>query len=58
MEPHWLARDYSPPTWRSQTTKEQKREVTVLREAHQRQVEETIKTLPERPKGLYKNSLN
>jgi hypothetical protein len=51
-------RDYSPPTWRSQATKEQKREVPVLHEAHRRQVEETMETLSERPEGLYMNSLN
>jgi hypothetical protein len=51
-------RDYSPPTWRSQAIKEQKREVTVLYEAHRRQVEEMMETLSERPEGLYMNSLN
>jgi hypothetical protein len=45
-------RDYSPPTWRSQATKEQKREAPVLHEAHRRQVEETMETLSERPEGL------
>ncbi len=30
--------------------------VTVLHEAHKRQVEETMKALEERPEGLYRRS--
>ncbi len=49
--------DYSIPTWRIQASKEQRREVTVLHEARQQQVEETIMTLPERSEEFYKNPL-
>ena len=58
-------RDYSPPAWRNRATEEQKRIgwemavrieriiVSVLHEAHERQVEETIETLVEGPDGFY-----
>ena len=58
-------RDYSPPAWRSRATEEQKRVgwemavriekilCTVLHEAHQRQAEETMKTLVKGPEGFY-----
>jgi hypothetical protein len=58
-------RDYSPPAWRNWATREQKRIgwemavrmekilVTVLHEAHKRQVEETMETLAEGPDGFY-----
>jgi len=57
-------RDYSPPAWQHRATEEQKRigwemEVriekilcTFLHETHQRQVEETMKTLAEGPEGV------
>ena len=58
--------DYSPTTWRSRATAEQKREgwemtvriekiiASVLDEAHKRQVEEVMHTLEEGPEDLYK----
>ena len=58
-------RDYSPAAWRNRATEEQKRVgwemavriekivCTVLHEAHERQVEETMATLSERPDGFY-----
>ncbi len=58
-------KDYSPPAWRNRATEEQKRKgwemavriekivCTVLHEAHQRQVEETMNTLSEGPEDLY-----
>jgi hypothetical protein len=61
-------RDYSPPAWRHRATAEQKRKgwqmavrigkilCTILHEAHERQVEEVMETLSERPEGLYKRS--
>ena len=61
-------RDYSPPAWRNRATEEQKKIgwemtvriekilCTVLREAHERQVEETMITLSEEPEGLYKST--
>ena len=60
-------RDYSPPAWRRRATEEQKRIgwemavriekilCTVLREAHERQVEETMYALEEGPEGLYRH---
>ncbi len=63
-------RDYSPPAWRSRATEAQKREgwemavriekiiVTVLHEAHGRQVEETMETLGEGPEGFYESRLD
>jgi hypothetical protein len=62
-------RDYSPAAWRNRATEEQKRKgwemavriekilVTVLREAHRHQVEETMETLGEGPEGFYKSRL-
>ena len=59
-------RDYSLPALRNRATKGQKRRgwnmvvriekiiATVLHEAHERQVEEAINVLSERPEGLYK----
>jgi hypothetical protein len=59
-------RDYSPPAWRHRATAEQKKRgwemavriekilATVLDEAHDRQVEETMETLTEGPEGLYR----
>ncbi len=59
--------DYSPLAWRNRVTEEQKRVgwemavriekilCTVLHEAHERQVEETIETLAEGPEGLYRH---
>ena len=58
-------RNYSPTTRRDRTTEEQKRVgwemavriekiiATVLHEAHERQIEETMYTLSEGPEGLY-----
>ena len=58
-------RDYSPPAWRSRATAEQKQIgwemavriekiiCTILHEAHERQVEETMETLSEGPEGYY-----
>ena len=63
-------RDYSPPVWRNRTTEEQKRVdwqmavriekiiATVLREAHERQVEEIMETLSEGPEGFYRSYLD
>ncbi len=63
-------RDYSPPAWRKRATAEQKRIgwemavriekilCTVLHEAHERQVEETMDTLAEGPEGFYKGYLD
>jgi hypothetical protein len=63
-------RDYSPPAWRKRATEEQKRKgwemavriekiiATVLHEAHERQVEETMDILSEGPEGLYKSYLD
>ena len=60
-------RDYSPTTRRNSATKEQKRVgwemsvriekiiATVLHEAHERQVEETMYTLSEGPEGFYRS---
>jgi len=60
-------RDYSPAVWRNRATEEQKRIgwemavriekilVTVLHEAHKRQVEETLQTLAEGPDGFYQS---
>ncbi len=59
-------RDYSPPGWHHRATAEQKRKgwemavriekiiTMVLREAHERQVEEVMDTLTEGPEGLYR----
>ena len=61
-------RDYSPPAWRHRATEEQKHIgwemavriekilCTVLHEAHERQVEETMETLSEGPESFYKTS--
>jgi hypothetical protein len=61
-------RDYSPPAWRNRATEKQKRRgwemavriekitVTVLHEAHEKQVEETMETLAEGPEGFYESS--
>ncbi|MCA1717091.1 MAG: hypothetical protein LC781_09710 [Actinobacteria bacterium] len=61
-------RDYSPAAWRNRATEEQKRKgwemavriekiiVTVLHEAHGRQVEETMNTLSEGPEEFYRTS--
>ena len=61
-------RDYSPPAWRNRATEEQKRIgcemaarierilCTVLHDAHERQIEETMKTFAEGPEGLYRRS--
>jgi hypothetical protein len=63
-------RDYSPPAWRNRATDEQKRKgwemavriekilCTVLDEAHERQVEETMDTLSEGPEAFYRRHLN
>lgn len=60
-------RDYSPPAWRRRATEEQKRVgwemavriekiiSTVLHEAHERQVGETMDTLSEGPEGFYRS---
>ena len=62
-------RDYSPPAWRHRATIEQKRIgwemvvriekilCTVLHEAYERQVEETMETLSEGPEAMYRHSL-
>jgi hypothetical protein len=59
-------RDYFPPAWHHRATAEQKRKgwemavriekiiTMVLREAHERQVEEVMDTLTEGPEGLYR----
>ena len=61
-------RDYSPHAWRHRATEEQKKIgwemvvriekilCTVRHEAHERQIEETMQTLGERPEGFYKMS--
>jgi hypothetical protein len=58
-------RGYSSPAWRNQATAEQDRRgwetavriekiiCTVLHEAHERQIEETMATLSGRPDGFY-----
>ena len=63
-------RDYSPPAWRNRATEEQKQIgwemavriekilCTVLHEAHEKQVEETMDTLSEGPEGFYKSYLD
>jgi hypothetical protein len=51
-------RDYSPPTWRGRPPRNRSARPPVLHEAHRRQVEEMMETLPEKPEGLYMNSLN
>ena len=63
-------RDYDPCVWRSRATQEQKRAgwemwvrmekiiATVLREAHERQVEEAADALEEGPEGFYKSHLD
>ncbi|MCA1731899.1 MAG: hypothetical protein LC751_21645 [Actinobacteria bacterium] len=63
-------RDYSPPAWRNRATAEQKHIgwemavriekilVTVLHEAHRRQVEEAMETLAEGPEGFYRSCLD
>ena len=63
-------RDYSSPAWRHRDTEEQKRIgwemavriekilTTVLHEAHEQQVEETMDTLAEGPERFYKGCLD
>ena len=63
-------RDYVPCLWRHRETEEQKRVgwemwvrmdkimCAVLREAHDRQVEETMDALADGPEGLYKSYLD
>ena len=63
-------RDYSPTTRRNRATEEQKRVgwemavriekiiATVLHEAYERQVEETMDTLSEGPESFYKSYLD
>ena len=63
-------RDYDPCIWRSRATEEQKRIrwemwarmekilCTVLREAHERQIEGTMDVLEEGPEGFYKSYLD
>ncbi len=63
-------KSYSPPAWRKRATEEQKRIgwemavriekilCTVLHAAHERQVEETMKTLAEGPEGFYNRYLD
>jgi hypothetical protein len=63
-------RDYSPPAWRNWATEAQKRKgweialrikkiiATVLHEAHERQTEEVVDTLSERPEGFYGSHLD
>ena len=58
-------RGYSPPDWRQRATAEPKRRgwetavrvekiiCTVLHEAHERQIEETMATLSDGPDGFY-----
>ncbi len=62
-------RDYSPPAWPNRATEEQKRMgwemavriekilVTVLHEAHRRQVEETMDALFEGSESFYRSPL-
>ena len=61
-------RDYDPCVWRSRATEEQKQVgwemwvrmekiiATVLHEAHERQVEESMDALEEGPEGFYGSS--
>jgi len=63
-------RDYSPSVWRSRTTEEKKRigwkiairiekiRCTVLHEAHELQVEDTMYTLAEGPESFYRSYPN
>ena len=63
-------KDYSPPAWRNRATEGQKRigwEMatrtekilsTVLDDAYRQQIEETMLTLSEGPKGFYKRYLD
>ena len=63
-------RDYDPCIWRNRATGEQKRVgwemwvrmekilCTVLREAHERQIEETMDVLEGGPEGFYKSFLD
>ncbi len=63
-------RDYSPPAWRNRSTAEQKRKgwemavriekiiAAVLKEAHEKQVEEAVRTLDEGTEGFYKSYLD
>ena len=65
----WHA-DYDPCIWRNRATEEQKRigwemwvrmdkiMCAVLREAHERQVEETMDTLEDGPERFYKSYLD
>jgi hypothetical protein len=60
-------RDYSPPAWRYRATEEQRRKgwemavriekiiARVLKEAHERQVEEVMETFSEGPEGFYRS---
>src|SRR5918993_1000972 len=58
-------RDYSPPAWRNRATEEQKRKgwemavriekvIFILNDAYERQLEETMNTLSERPEEFYR----
>ncbi len=63
-------RDYDPVLWRHRATEEHKRVgwemwvrmarimCAVLREAHERQIEETIDALSDGPEGLYRSYLD
>jgi hypothetical protein len=63
-------RDYGPPAWRYRATEEQKRKgwemavriekiiARVLKEAHERQVEEVMETFSEEPEGFYESHLD
>ncbi len=63
-------KDYSPPAWRNRATAEQERKGwemavriekildDVLREAHERQVEEVLETLSEGPESFYRSPLD
>ena len=63
-------KDYSPPAWRNRATEGQKRIgwematriekilCTVLHEAYKQQIEETMDTLSEGPKGFYRSYLD
>ncbi len=63
-------RDYSPAAWRNRATEEQKKKgwemavriekilCTLLHEAQNRQVEETMETLGEGPESFYESRLD
>ncbi len=62
--------DYSPPARRNRATKERKKKgwemavriekiiARVLKEAHERQVEEVMETFSEGPEGFYRSGLD